>query len=326
MTSVNPTLQRWFTHRLINEQHVSSHTISAYRDTIRLLLGYVHKRDSLNPCELDFGHLDATVIGAFLTWLETDRHVSIATRNTRLAALRSFFTYASFHHPEHAQLIARVLAIPSKRAPIPIVTFLTPTEIDAITAAPDPTTWTGRRDRCLLTVAIQTGLRVSELVALNRADLTFGTGGHLQCLGKGRKHRAVPLTAHTQTMLTAWLAEHPKGPVFAKRDGQTLTRDAVRRIIDRHTLTATASCPTLTGKNMTPHVLRHTCAMQLLRADVDIAVIALILGHAGIDTTRIYLHADHDIKQRALDRLTPPGVQPGRYQPPDTLLAFLDAL
>ena len=164
MTSINATLQRWFTQRLINEQHVSGHTISAYRDTIRLLLGFIHDRDGLTPCELDFEHLNATVIGAFLTWLETDRHVSISTRNARLAALRSFFTYASFHHPEHAQLIARVLAIPSKRAAIPIVTILTPTEIDALTTAPDPTTWTGRRDRCLLTVAIQTGLRVSELV------------------------------------------------------------------------------------------------------------------------------------------------------------------
>ena len=326
MTRINATLQRWFTQRLINEQHVSGHTLSAYRDTIRLLLGFTHDRDGLTPCELDFEHLNATVIGAFLTWLETDRHVSISTRNARLAALRSLFTYASFHHPEHAQLIARVLAIPSKRAAIPIVTFLTPAEIDALTAAPDPTTWTGRRDRCLLTVAIQTGLRVSELVALNRAELTFGTGGHLQCVGKGRKQRAVPLTAHTQTMLTAWLAEHHASPVFAKRDGQPLTRDAVRRIIDRHTLTAAASCPTLNAKTMTPHVLRHTCAMQLLRADVDIAVIALILGHAGIETTRIYLHADHDIKQRALDRLTPPGIQPGRYQPTDTLLAFLDTL
>lgn len=326
MTNVNATLQRWFTHRLINEQHVSAHTISAYRDAIRLLVSYIHDRHGRTPSELDFDHLDATNIGAFLTWLETDRHVSIATRNARLAALRSFFTYASFHHPEHAQTIARVLAIPTKRAPTPIVTFLTPAEIDALAGAPDPTTWTGRRDRCLLTVAIQTGLRVSELIALQPADLTFGTGGHLQCVGKGRKHRAVPLTSHTQTMLTAWLAEHTKGPIFAKRDGEPLTRDAVRRIIDRHTLTATTTCPTLTGKNMTPHVLRHTCAMQLLRADVDIAVIALILGHANIETTRIYLHADHDIKQRALDRLTPPDVQPGRYQPPDHLLAFLDAL
>lgn len=266
------------------------------------------------------------MIGAFLTWLETDRHASISTRNARLAAIRSFFTYASFTHPEHAEQIARVLAVPTKRAPTPSVTFLTPVEIDALTTAPDPATWTGRRDRCLLTVAIQTGLRVSELVGLQRHDLTFGVGGHLECVGKGRKHRAVPITTHTQKMLTAWLAEHTRGHVFARTDGQPLTRDAVRRIIDRHAAHAANTCPTIATKNMTPHVLRHTCAMQLLRADVDIAVIALILGHASIETTRIYLHADHDIKQRALDRLTPPGVQPGRYKPPDNILTFLDAL
>ena len=326
MTRIAGTLQRWFVQRLITEQHVSDHTVAAYRDAIRLLVGYVHDHHGRIPAELDFADLDATIIGAFQTWLETDRHASISTRNARRSAIRSFFTYASFHHPEHAQLIARVLAIPSKRAPAPLVTFLTPTEIDAITVAPDPTTWTGRRDRCLLTVAIQTGLRVSELVALQRDDLTFGVGGHLRCIGKGRKHRAVPVTAHTQRMLTGWLAEHTHGPVFARSDGQPLTRDAFRRIIDRHTITAAQTCPTLTTKNITPHVLRHTCAMQLLRAEVDIAVIALILGHTGIETTRVYLHADHDIKQRALDRLTPPDVQPGRYHPPDNLLAFLDAL
>jgi integrase/recombinase XerD len=326
MTQINTTLQRWFTQRLITEQHVSPHTITAYRDSIRLLLGYLNDHHHRCPSDADFVDLDATVIGAFLTWLETDRNASISTRNARLAAIRSFFTYASFHHPEHAQLIARVLSIPTKRGPVPLVTYLTPDEIDALTTAPNPNTRTGRRDRCLLTVAIQTGLRVTELVELQRDALTLGAGGYLQCVGKGRKHRAVPLTAHTQRLLTSWLAEHPATTVFPRPDGQPLTRDAVRRIIQRHTTTAASRCPTLRPKNITPHVLRHTCAMQLLRANVDIAVIALILGHADIETTSVYLHADHDIKQRALDRLTPPDVQPGRYQPPDNLLAFLNAL
>ena len=326
MTLINATMQRWFTQRLITEQNVSPHTLTAYRDTIRLLLSYVHDHHHRSPNEVDFNDLDAPVIGAFLSWLETDRHVSISTRNARRAALRSFFTYASFNHPEHAEQIARVLAVPAKRAPIPDITFLSPTEINALTAAPNPATRTGRRDRCLLTVAIQTGLRVSELVSLRRHDLTFGAGGHLECDGKGRKHRAVPITTHTQQLLTSWLAEHTHQHVFTRSDGQPLTRDAVRRIVDRHTLTAQKTCPTIAVKSMTPHVLRHTCAMQLLRADVDIAVIALILGHAGIETTRAYLHADHDIKQRALDRLTPPDVQLGRYRPPDNLLAFLNSL
>ena len=326
MTAIAGTLQRWFVQRLASEQHVSTHTIAGYRDSIRLLVTYLHDQHGHRPADLDFEHLDAATIGAFLTWLETDRHASIRTRNVRLSAIRSFFTFASFHHPEHAQLIARVLAIPAKRAPAPTVTYLNQSEIDALIAAPDATTWIGRRDRCLLALAIQTGLRVSELVALQRDDLNFGPGGHLHCVGKGRRHRAVPLTRHSQNMLTAWLDEHTSSTVFPRHDGHPLTRDAVRRIIDRHVATATRTCPSLTAKNVTPHVLRHSCAMQLLRAGVDIAVIALILGHAGIETTRIYLHADNDIKQAAIDRLTPPGVQPGRYQPTDALLAFLDGL
>jgi site-specific recombinase XerD len=326
MTAIAPTLQRWFVQRLASEQHVSPHTVAGYRDSIRLLVTYIHDHHGHRPTDLDFEHLDPATIGAFLTWLETDRHASIRTRNVRLSAIRSFLTYASFHHPEHAQTIARVLAIPAKRAPAPTVTYLTQAEMDALLTAPDTATWTGRRDRCLLTVGIQTGLRVAELIAVRRDDLNFGTGGHLHCVGKGRRQRAVPLTRHSQMMLTAWLDEHTSPTVFSRHDGQALTRDAVRRIIDRHVAVATKVCPTMSNKRVTPHVLRHTCAMQLLRSGVDIAVIALILGHAGIDTTRSYLHADHDIKQAAIDRLTPPGVQPGRYQPTDALLAFLDRL
>lgn len=326
MTAINATLQRWFTQRLATEQHVSSHTIASYRDSIRLLVGYAHTHYGRCPSDLDFADLDATVIGAFLTWIETDRHATISTRNARLAAIRSFFRYASFHHPEHAQLIARVLAIPAKRTDTPTLTYLTPIEIDAYTNAPDPATTTGRRDCCLLTVAIQTGLRVSELVALRRGQLNLGPGGYLECFGKGRKHRSVPLTSHSRQQLATWLAEHTADHVFPAANGRPLTRDAIRRLIERHTPAATAIAPSIAGKNVTPHTLRHTCAMQLLRAGIDIAVIALILGHSKIDTTSVYLHADNEIKQRAVDRVTPPGVPPGRYRPTDELLAFLDNL
>lgn len=326
MTLIAPTLQGWFTRRLIAEQQLSAHTISAYRDTIRQLARYASERHNTPPSLLDFDELDATVIAEFLTSLEVDRGVAVSTRNARLAAIRSFFTYASFHHPEHAETLARVLAIPTKRAPTPLVTFLTPAEIDALVTAPDPGIWIGRRDRCLLTVGIQTGLRVSELIGLQPADLTFGPGGYLRCQGKGRKQRAVPLNTHTQQALTRWLEEHPSGPVFSRRDHQPLGRDAVRRIVSRHATTAAATCPTLAAKNVTPHVMRHTCAMQLLRAGVDIAVIALVLGHANITTTQIYLQADHQIKQAAIARITPPSTQDGNYKPPDSLLAFLESL
>ncbi len=326
MTRIAPTLQAWFTRRLIAEQQLSGHTITAYRDTIRLLVQHLHNQHNTPPSELDFDDLDATVIGEFLTWLETGRGVAITTRNARLAAIRSFFTYASFHHPEHAATIARVLAIPAKKAPNPLVTFLTQPEIDALITAPNPDTWIGRRDRCLFVVGIQTGLRVSELVNLAPTDLTFGTGAHLRCVGKGRKQRAVPLTAHTQQTLTSWLDEHPNGPVFSRRDNQPLSRDAIRRIVTRHAGTATLTCHGLATKNITPHVMRHTCAMQLLRAGVDIAVIALILGHANVSTTQTYLQADHQIKQRAIARIKPPNTKPGNYKPPDALLAFLENL
>ncbi|MCP4967623.1 MAG: tyrosine-type recombinase/integrase [bacterium] len=273
-----------------------------------------------------FDDLDATVIAEFLTSLETSRRVTVSTRNARLAAIRSFFTYAAFGHPEHAATIARVLAIPSQRAPAPLVTFLTPPEIEALINACDTSTWIGRRDRCLLTVGIQTGLRVSELVALNPEDLTLGHGGYLRCVGKGRKQRAVPLNTHTQSTITGWLDEHPSSPLFPRRDGQPLSRDAVRRIVTRRTNTAAATCPGLAAKNITPHVMRHTCAMQLLRAGIDITVIALILGHANLATTNIYLQADHQIKQAAIAKIKPPATQDGNYRPPDGLLAFLEAL
>ncbi len=222
MTLIAGTVQAWFTQRLVQEQQLSGHTIIAYRDAVRLLLSFLHEEHNNPPSSVDFDDMDATVIGGFLIWLETERGVSVSTRNARLAAIRSFYTYASSQHPEHASLIARVLAIPSKRAPLPLVTYLTPLEIEALVQAPDHRSWIGRRDRCLLNLAIQTGLRVSELVNLQPEDLTFGTGGYLRCEGKGRKHRAVPLKDHSQRMLTAWLKEHPQGPVFSRRDGQPL--------------------------------------------------------------------------------------------------------
>lgn len=326
MTRIAPTMQAWFTQRLITEQQLSGHTVTAYRDSIRLLVRYLNDHTGTQPSQLDFDDLDATVIAQFLTWLETNRGVAIATRNARLAAIRSFFTYASFHHPEHAAAIARVLAIPTKKAPDPLVTFLTPPEIDALLKAPNLDTWTGRRDQCLLTVGIQTGLRVSELVNLTPADLTFGAAGHLRCIGKGRKQRAVPLNTHTQRGLTSWLDESPNGPLFGRSDNQPLTRDAVRRIVTRHANTAAITRPEIAAKNITPHVLRHTCAMQLLRAGVEIAVIALILGHANVSTTQTYLQADHQIKQNAIARINPPDTKPGNYKPPDALLEFLESL
>jgi integrase/recombinase XerD len=328
MTALAPTLQAFFTDRLIRERAASPQTIAAYRDTWRLLLGFAATTSGRQPFQLDIDDLGADVVTGFLDHLEHDRRNSIRTRNARLAAIHALFRYAALGHPEHAATIQRVLAIGPKRYDRTIVTFLTTPETDALLAAPEPGTWTGRRDHALLAVAVQTGLRISELIGINRSDIHLGTGAHVHCHGKGRKERITPLTAPTVATITAWLHERagqPDDPVFPTRQGLRLSRDAIEHRLTIHT-TAAARCPTLATKNVTCHVLRHTAAMRLLEAGVDTTVIALWLGHEQTDTTAIYLHADLSIKQRALARTVQPGTTPGRYRPPDKLLAFLEAL
>jgi site-specific recombinase XerD len=329
MSTLAPTLEAFFTQRLAAQRHASPHTVAAYRDTFRLLLSFAWKRTGTPPSKLDISAIDAPLVGDFLTHLEVDRGNSERTRNARLAAIRSLFRYAALRHPEHAGLIQQVLAIPSKRYRRALVSFLHPNEIDALLAAPDRTIWTGRRDHALLLVAIQTGLRVSELIQITRADVRIGIGAHLRCDGKGRKERVIPLTKQTMAVLQAWLVErggHPTDPIFPSRRGGPLSRDAVERLLARHAVSATQRCPSLRTKALSPHVLRHTAAMQLRAAGVDISVIALWLGREGIETTQIYLHADLAIKEKALARTAPPHTTPGRYRPPDALLAFLEAL
>jgi integrase/recombinase XerD len=329
MTALAPTLQAFFTNRLITQRQVSPHTVSAYRDTFRLLLSFVHHSTGKTPAALDLTDLDASVIGAFLDHLEQQRHNGARTRNARLAAIHSLFRYAALHHPEHAALIQRVLAIPPKRLTRTTVSFLTPTEVDALLLAPDRTRWVGRRDHALLLLAIQTGLRVSELTMLTCTNIHLGSGAHIQCLGKGRKHRATPLTTQTIAVLTVWLQERqgqPTDPLFPTSRGRQLSRDAVELLVARHANSAQASCPSLHNKTVSPHTLRHTAAMRLLHAGVDTSTIALWLGHERAETTQIYIHADQTLKEHALARTTPPDTTPGRYRPPDTLLAFLEQL
>lgn len=329
MTGLAPTLEAFFTDRLMTQRGASPHTIASYRDTFRLLLGHVHDTTGTTPDRLDLTDLDAAVIGQFLTHLETRRGNSVRTRNTRLAAIHSFYAYAALRHPEHAALIQRVLAIPTKRHDKAIVTYLTDPELDAILTVIDTSAWHGRRDHALLATAAQTGLRVSELTSLTIADLDLRTGAHVRCTGKGRKHRATPLTASTVTILRTWLAERrgqATDPLFPTRQGGHLSRDAVEKLLHKHVDAATPRCPSLAAKTITPHTLRHTAAMRLLHAGVAVEVIALWLGHESIETTSIYLHADMTIKERAINRTRPAATQPGRYQPRDTLLTFLDNL
>lgn len=329
MTALAPTLQKFFTDRLLTQRGASSHTLAAYRDTFRLLLTYVQGTAEIPPGRLDLADLDATVIAGFLSHLEQDRHNSVRTRNARLAAIHSFYGYAALEHPEHAALIQRVLAIPSKRHDKAVVTYLSDTELEALVAAIDTATWLGRRDHALIVTAAQTGLRVSELTALTLDRTHLDSGAHVTCLGKGRKHRATPLTTTTVEILRAWLTERagqPDDPVFPTRQGRPLSQDAIAKLLRKHVGTAAAACPSIAAKRITPHTLRHTAAMRLLHAGVDTTVIALWLGHESIETTGIYLHADMTLKERAIERTRPVDTRPGRYQPPDTLIAFLEAI
>jgi integrase/recombinase XerD len=329
MSALAPAMQAFFTERLIGQRQASPHTIAAYRDTFRLLLAFAQQRTGIRPHALDVDDLDAVLVTAFLDHLERDRGNSPRTRNARLAAIRSLYHYAALRHPEHAATIARVLAIPTKRHDRAIVTYLTEKETAALLAAPDQARWIGRRDHALMTLTIQTGLRVSELIALRCQDAHLADAPHIQATGKGRKQRITPLTKHTTDVLRGWTKERagsPHQPLFPTSRGRALSRDAVALLVSRHAKAASRSCPTLATKTVTPHVLRHTAAMNLLHAGVDTSVIALWLGHESTEATQVYLHADMAIKERALARTTPAGVKPGRYRPADALLAFLERL
>jgi integrase/recombinase XerD len=329
MSDLAPILQSFFTDRMITQKHASQHTIRSYRDTFRLLLTFAWQATGTPPWKLDVGQLDAGLITSFLRWLETDRSSSPRTRNARLSAIRSLFRYASLRAPDNAAVIQRVLAIEASRTGTTVIDWLTDTESDALLAVPDRSTWTGRRDYALLLTALRTGLRVSELTQLTRRDLHLGTGAHVRCTGKGRKERCTPLDAQTVAALRAWLADRPgqdDDPLFITRRGTPMSRDAVHARIASYQKIAAESCPSLASKNLTPHTLRHSTAMHLRHAGVDNAVIALWLGHQDIRSTQIYTHADLTLKEQALDRTTPPDVPPGRYQPPDQLLAFLESL
>lgn len=330
MSSLAPTLEAFFTERLIGQRHVSPNTVATYRDGWRLLLQFAHTRIGKEPAQLDIADLDAPLIAEFLDHLERERRNSVRTRNARLCAIRSFFRYAALRHPEHAAVIARVLDIPAKRCERKNVDYLDEREVDALLESPDRSTWCGRRDQVLLSVAVQTGLRVSELTGLRNTDVELRTGAHVRCRGKGRKERCTPLSKQTVGLLQAWMREcdgGPDDPLFPTRRGSPLTRSAVGCLVAKHATAAAQRCPSLSSKHPTPHTLRHSCAMELLRSGVDSAVIALWLGHEQVETTvRLYLHGDLRIKERALARTRPAHTKPGRYKPPDSLLAFLTNL
>jgi len=329
MVSLAPLLQAFFAERLVRQRGASSNTIASYRDTFRILLGFIERRTGKLPTKVLLADVDAPLLGEFLDHLESERKNRARTRNVRLAAVRSFFRFVALREPAHLLTIQRVLAIPRKHFDRDLVAFLDRAEIEALLAAPDRSTRLGRRDYMVLLLAIQTGLRVSELTGLRVGDLVFGTGAHLRCHGKGRKERCTPLTKQVGGILRAWIAENRFDStefIFQSRGKTRLSRDAIERLVARHTEIARSHCPSLNRKNVTPHVLRHTTAVQLLQAGIDRAVIALWLGHESVETTQMYLDADLKMKERALARTAPVGTRGNRFKPKDALLTFLEGL
>jgi site-specific recombinase XerD len=322
-------LERFFTQRLMQQRQASPHTISSYRDTFRMLLKFTQQRLHTPPSRLKFEEIDAPLIVAFLDHLERHRGLSVRSRNVRLTAIHSFFRYAAFEALAHAAQIQRVLAIPSKRFTRAQVHSLTRSEVEALLAAPDRRTWFGRRDRAFLLVAAQTGLRLSEMTGLTRQDVTLGVGAHVRVIGKGRKERCVPLAKPTVAMLKTWLREPPRGDgqiLFPNARGTRLSPDGVHYLLVRHATAAAKVCPSLKGKRVTVHVLRHTMALDLLEGGVDRSVIALWLGHESVETTQIYLEATLAMKEKALEKTKPLNGEFRRFRPGDQLLRFLNNL
>ena len=322
-------LQRFFTERLATQLQASPHTVASYRDSFRLLLKYAADQLKREPTQLQIADIDANLIGGFLTFVETRRGNKTRSRNTRLSAIRSFFKYVAGNEPQLLHHCQQVLVMPSKRYEKRTIDFLTRAEIEALIGAADPTTRSGSRDRMLLLLALQTGLRVSELINLTCGDVVLGAGAHVRCMGKGRKERSTPLRKDCAEALRVWLAERrgtDSEPLFVSNRVDRLSRDAVERIVRKHVVVASNTCPTLKGKRVTPHVLRHSAAMQLLQNGVDRTVIALWLGHESVETTQMYVHADIELKERAMAKTQPLAVSPSRYRPSDELLAFLEGL
>jgi site-specific recombinase XerD len=328
---VGPYVQAFFAEHLLVHKRVSPQTIACYRDTFRMLLRFMQGRTGTEPAALPLAALDADAVLAFLDYVERDRSCSVRSRNNRLAAIRSFFRVVALRVPERLDQVTRVMAIPVKRGDKRLVHYLTRDEVRALLAAPEKTVWSGRRDHALLLTMYNTGARVSEIIALRREQVLLNTnaGAHVELRGKGRKERVVPLWTETAGVLRSWfreLGDRGNGTAFPGVRGRELSRDGVDYLLRRTVITASAACPSLGAKKVSPHVLRHSTAMHLFQAGVDMAVIALWLGHESLETTHVYIEADLATKERALEKLAPMPGMPARYRPDDKLLAFLSGL
>ncbi len=325
----SPLCQSFFSKRLVAQRNASPHTISAYAQTFRLLMTYAQKRLATPPSKLSLSQLDAPFIAKFLDDLESNRSNGARSRNARLASLRSFYHHAAFEAPNHAALIQRVLAIPYKRLTRRLVAYLTRPEVEAMLASVDKSTWVGRRNHAMLLMAVQTGLRLSELTGLRQKDVVLGAGAHVRCEGKGRKERCTPLTKPAVAVLKAWIREQGGDEsrfLFPNPRGGRLSADSVQHAVAKHVAAGQLVCPSLAKKRVTPHVLRHTAAMELLQAGVERSLIAIWLGHEVLDSTQPYLDADLQLKEAIMAKMNPLKSKPPRYHPDDNLLAYLKSL
>jgi integrase/recombinase XerD len=322
-------LQDFFCQRLIQQLRASSRTVDSYRDTFRLLLRFAEQKLGKRVMELALTDLDVTLVLTFLNYLEAERHNNIRSRNARLAAIRSFLHYAGLQEPSALSTIQRVLAIPMKRFEQPAINFLNLEEVETIIEAPDPNTWSGRRDRTLLATLYNTGARVSEMVTIKCTDIEDAQCTALHLHGKGRKERVVPLWKRTSRILRQWLPQidqQPHSPLFPNRFGKVMTRSGVAKQLQAAVITARKRCPSLRARRVSPHTLRHTTAMHLLQARVDLSVIALWLGHEDVSTTHTYMQADIEMKKLALGKMKEPKVRSTHFRPSKDVLAFLDSL
>src|SRR6202047_675280 len=314
--------ESFFAKRLIAQRKASQHTVSAYAYTFRLLLKFAQKRLGIPPSKLTLADLNAPFLVEFLDDLEVNRANGARSRNARLAAIRSFYHYAALEAPQHSGLIQRVLAIPYKRLARRLVDYLTRPEIEALLGAADKKSWVGRRDHAILLTTVQTGLRLSEITGLRQQDVFFGVGAHVRCEGKGRKERCTPLAKPAVAVLSAWIEEQGREPskfLFPNARGDRLSADAVQHVVAKHVALARQKCPSLVNKRVSPHVLRHAAAMELLQAGVDRSLIAIWLGHESLETTQIYLDANLAMKEEILAKMRPVESKPGRYRPEDEL-------
>ena len=326
MTPIAPLITDFLRDYLPVERGYSPHTCESYAHAFRLLFIFAAERLRIRPSGLHLEHLDAQLILAFLSHIEVQRGVAAATRNARLAAVKAFMRYVEFRHPVALAQVRQILAIPSKRHDQPLVRHLSMDEINAILDAPDTTTRFGIRDRAMLHLCFAAALRVSELVTAQVADLSLRGTASLRVQGKGRRERCLPLWKQTVADLRAWLAVRGETAVpelFLNATDRPMGRAGFKYLLHKHVRAAAAVCPSLAGRSISPHQLRHSCALIMLQATRDIRKVALWLGHADLRTTEVYLRVDPSEKLEAVEAVLPPELRRGRFKAPDALIAML---